>query len=591
LKQSELTGPKDVDKKPVADDQRSSSNLFTRFTISEGMEFTTTTSEVPTTDGIGLNTLHDDNRNLEANLSLDSDDFKPIKDSGLMSPVKIGEGSRNACGIESDEDSVGTSSRDSDESSNENSEDDSDETSNENSEDDSGESLEENSEDESALDDEYLEQFESMLVQPSSTKSNPSNLLSSNQQQGSEFVNTSLQVKHPPSSASPVQAKPIEPEIFSGIGTNVGCFDKNGKPNEKAASRGKHSKIWDTVSQISFSDICAAAMLARVADEGIPPFPDLIRCKSALGSIATIHDYNSSCDDRLADESMTRFNIIKNSNHFTDDSEAQKMRGRGSILVDWRSDDGDLLVDWGEKYSDSESDELEIKPIVSTWKPNGEYVVAISDEKKLDDCEVAAINGISFPKSRSICSDTDSESTFSEIKRTDMKYAGMHHWMGNKPLDTKIFEFHDESGPLLHKMQRKGQFRKKTYDPLHQHMSFRNAFQNRITSDIPEESEEKVLKGKIPGGGTMEKINSSEKKESEQALTVIFPRIDFHSGNKKTRRSKKGENCSLSTRRRRKIRVNEIKSAMVEEKGYIEGLFMLSKTTGKTVGCEIKSKI
>ena len=77
----------------------------------------------------------------------------------------------------------------------------------------------------------------------------------------------------------------------------------------------------------------------------------------------------------------------------------------------------------------------------------------------------------------------------------------------------------------------------------------------------------------------------------EEEVRVIFPRVDFNSKKRTTRRGKKGEEHSLGTHRRRKLRAFEIRSAMVGEKEYIAGLCILNKSKGKTIGCKLKSQM
>jgi hypothetical protein len=72
-------------------------------------------------------------------------------------------------------------------------------------------------------------------------------------------------------------------------------------------------------------------------------------------------------------------------------------------------------------------------------------------------------------------------------------------------------------------------------------------------------------------------------------VRIIFPRIDFNSNKK--RHPKMGEEQSLDTHRRQKLRACKIRWAMVGEKDYIEGLCILNKSNGKAIGCKMKLQI
>ena len=145
------------------------------------------------------------------------------------------------------------------------------------SDDDSDDDSGDDSEDDSDLDDNYLTQFESSLcATPVPVQVSPEVPLPS--KNAPDFAYPPAPLTHlvshdcPLPDAVDITNAHAVANVLSGIGSNVGCFDAMGQPNEKA-SICFQCPISAPAQKFDYeSDLCIAARLAAVVDEFVAPF-------------------------------------------------------------------------------------------------------------------------------------------------------------------------------------------------------------------------------------------------------------------------------------------------------------------------------
>ncbi len=390
----------------------------------------------------------------------------------------------------------------------------------------------------------------------------------------------------------------------TGIGTNVGCFDATGKPNKKAANSCQNLRFMSTQDCSYLSDLNIAARLATTFDEDVAPFrrrhttsrqshalfpvdtDELCENAPCAGKNRDIDEIGES-HHQAKNECQGMFTQVRLMSPSLNDKSYETDDDR-ILLVDWNASDNGLLVTWGDA-SDSEPDncdegllasgggdsrgdsgdhELEQRPIVSNWNPrqsNCDNGTAVKHHSSSDSSSALS------DKEQEIayCASRRPESSVNDSNHTNVLYAN--------DISSIAVDFHDsgDASPVstvsnvLPHFTIQGRSPKSTnrQQALGQQVSFRNAFKTLTLSDD-------------------DNLRRDIQRETN------FPRIDFRLDRKKrTRRLKKGETDSQSTRRRRKVRENEIKFAMGVEKCYIEGLCMINQSQGKTIACKIKSQI
>ncbi|KAI2507663.1 hypothetical protein MHU86_6756 [Fragilaria crotonensis] len=462
----------------------------------------------------------------------------------------------------------------------------------------------------------YLAQFESSLeARPARGRTLPAVPLHGENLPESANVPSMASQSSLKSEAS-TRALQAVTESPSGIGTNVGCFDASGKPNKMAAIRGSQ-RLGILFGQDCryLSDLSIAARLAGAVDEDVAPFgpaKTASRQSQASFPVNSSEIYKSApcavqnrCSDEIGEslhhaetvrrEVSTQGRLLPTSfNNNTDSADVD-----GKLLVDWNTSDSGLLVSWGDGAdSDSDAcvearlvgrddgsqsdDEFDQKPIVSNWnarqnhreegvavkRPSDESVPQpchfscdaspVRSDRKLDVAE-RAVQGSEF------CVDYPQHANVRDLKEKLFIGVDFRDSDGISPVSTVTSVI-----PRVANRERswKGSTRRQASA---RRVSFHDAFKTLAQSedDLQEQNVRRDLQRE-----------------------AVFPRVDFRLGQKRrTRRLKKGEGDSQSTRRRRKHRENEIKSVMGIEKCYIEGLCMIDQSQGKTIACKMKSQI
>jgi hypothetical protein len=276
----------------------------------------------------------------------------------------------------------------------------------------------------------------------------------------------------------------------------------------------------------------------------------------------------------------------------------------------WDSSQG-LLVGWGDGLnSDSDSVHSEREPIVSTWKPTSN-----GDETPTTNTESPSLMSVSSNEETPIRKDQErtrsSSPSNSEIsieslelgaflQERSRKFSSLE--TGGKSASSDGICITQESSmvaKILPKAAiRKSNSRRKSRPQTDgRRDSFRDAFQNLSAEPdvILEESEvgeeANIILVASPSKTEEESLSSSDEKKE---VAMIFPRVEFQTNGEKgkKRRTRKGrEEDSLDTRGRRKLRENQIKSTMEGQQCFIEGLCIVNKSRGKTIGGKIKSQV
>ena len=480
------------------------------------------------------------------------------------------------------------------------------------SEDDSERDSDGDSQDDSDLDDNYLTQFESSLCAAPVSAQN-SSIVQPPCENVPDLSYPSASPTHvmpqgsPLPSATDVTEQLAVDKPHSGIGSNVGCFNAMGKPNKKAAICCQIQRVSSDNCDYQ-SDLCIAARLAATVDENVAPFAltEVISRRELCENVVCTGESKDGGDG--GETLQTPLN-----GHNVKDRSLSLSKGncaavKGALLVDWNTTNDVLLVTWGDPYesdscasddmlvgwgddakSNSDDDELDGKEVVSDWT---------SLHPWCDENEGGALN---WPGSESLsqpCHTVRVASAVSSDGEFDLANRGIQRLEfcveSNDqaiPRDSTSISLCINKTPTcsiptteaVSSVLREGAIGKRLTKSANRRghavgrrVSFRDAFKNCGLNEVGVCEQE---------GGTNE--NACD----EAVLEVVFPRIDFQVDRKRTRRLKRGEVDSLSTRRRRKLRENEIKSAMVDEKVYIEGLCMLNKSRGNSIACKIKSQI
>ena len=511
----------------------------------------------------------------------------------------------------------------SDDDSDNESEGDSEDDTERDSEDGSERDSDDDSQDDSDLDDNYLTQFESSLCAAPVPAQN-SSIVQPPCKNVPDVSYPSVPPTHvrpqgsPLPSATDVTEQLAVDKPHSGIGTNVGCFDAMGKPNKKAAIccqiQRAASENYDYQS-----DLCIAARLAAAVDENVAPFA-LTVVTSRRTQPSVFINSNELCENvdclgesKYGGDGGETVQPPLNGHTAQDRSfslsEGNCAAVKGALLVDWNTTDDVLLVTWGDPYesdscasddgmlvgwgddtkSNSDDDELEGKGVVSDWtslhpwcdENEGGALNCPGSESLSQPCHTARV-------ASAVSSDGEFDLANRGIQRPEFCVESNDQAI---PLDSTSISLcinKTRTCPIptteaVPSVLREGAIGKRLTRSANRRgravgrrVSFRDAFKNCGLN------EDGVCEQK---GGINENVCD------EAVSEVVFPRIDFQVDRKRTRRLKRGEVDSLSTRRRRKLRENEIKSAMVDEKVYIEGLCMLNKSRGNSIACKIKSQI
>ena len=394
-----------------------------------------------------------------------------------------------------------------------------------------------------------------------------------------------------------------------GLGTNVGSFDATGRPNGKAINARPYPKTGcAAVGPDLFSDLGIAARLASSLDEQGPAFFP-VQCDFKVSypchtdTVCSQYEFcfGERCDNNLFN--IDEYRTVQRES----EPQCQSVIEHQDLSEGIQSspNPGLLLVEWGERVeSDSEEDECEVTPIVSTWKPN-QTVVQGDNAESADSKSII----LSCEKKRdAICLEcpTDLELTkienqlFEELTTTLENEENRRQSMWS-PVKSALHETKSASKKLFqksladHSKLRRSPLRLARCTSLQPVIERQVSFQygSLMTLVSHHDSHMGGIKKKFASQASEEKKDECEPVKQLQSSqnSKIFPRIEFHSDTKKTRRVKVGEAGSQSTRRRRKVREREIKSAMVQEQWYIDGLCALSKSQGRSVACKIKSQI